>query len=56
MDARCILCDARMSVTEEPIASQEDPDLVCSTCRSLSEDDRRALRDEAVERMRSKPR
>jgi len=55
MGLRCILCDEAMTLSEELVATQEDPDLVCTRCRSLPADDRHTLRDEALERMRSKP-
>lgn len=54
MEPRCILCNASMTLSVESVATQEDPDLVCRMCRALPADDRRMLRDAAVERMRSK--
>lgn len=54
MGPRCILCNVSMTLNEESVATQEDPDLVCAMCRALPADDRRMLRDAAVERMQSK--
>ena len=51
-DARCILCDGPMVVVTTFPAPQEDPDLVCAKCHTLSPEVREVLRNKALRRVR----
>ena len=53
MMPRCLLCNELLDppMAAFTVALQEDPDAVCTTCRSLPADQRAVLREQAIARL-----